>query len=655
MEDLLSEQASNPDVDSFVEDLAPIQPRLDTAGSWSVIHSDSTNTVSIGDIQRSQQWTNLVHETNWSFATKPLNRFWEPKPFWETSNHSFPHRFQFPDVLTMEQHNIIMSPVREVKPPEHAWKAVAHRLNSIRMTHDSEAKRNYAIQKWKSIIQLAPKHSETGRILMKNIWSLFDDSQLFISLQDIFSSKSTATILKRANSFSRFIVWCYRKGIEAIPVKESVVYTFLYDVQWSGPTAPMSFKQSLNFAHGVLGIDGSLEAANSSRIAGFCKRTFTQKKPLKQARTLTVAQIEALEDLVVQYPSNEADPIDVVFAGHVLFVLYCRSRWTDSLYVSRLELDLDEAGNGFIQADTLISKTSTTLQKKTRFLPLTGPVNGLVTNRWIHQWLQLREEQGLPKPNGAVPIMQTVTVAGHFSGRALLPAEAGEWLRDLLMSCGFSKEQVQGVCSHSLKATLLSWTAKYGVDLVKRQLLGYHVTSSQQSSLHYSRDELAEPLRELEKVLAAVRAGTFKPDSTRSGYFVSPLPKSSTRPQVHSADRSVRGHLEHVDSSDEDEPESASSIPSAHSAELSEDEQLVLSLPDDIKDGLPNKRTRTAAKHDVSCMYIHTRWKTLHAVKLDDESKLACGRLITPSFKAVPFGVDFPYAKCVVCFGSSVD
>ena len=46
--------------------------------------------------------------------------------------------------------------------------------------------------------------------------------------------------------------------------------------------------------------------------------------------------------------------------------------------------------NGYLQADTLVSKTSVTIQKKTRFLPLTGPVHGLTTNKWAQVWIQLQ-------------------------------------------------------------------------------------------------------------------------------------------------------------------------------------------------------------------------------------------------------------------------
>eukprot|EP00969_Alexandrium_andersonii_P331453 14649592-Alexandrium_andersonii.AAC.1 len=50
-----------------------------------------------------------------------------------------------------------------------------------------------------------------------------------------------------------------------------------------------------------------------------------------------------------------------------------------------------------------------------------------------------------------------------------------------------------------------------------RRLLGYHTAPGDRSVIEYSRDELASPLRELEKLYAAIKLGVFIPDETRSG------------------------------------------------------------------------------------------------------------------------------------------
>ena len=74
--------------------------------------------------------------------------------------------------------------------------------------------------------------------------------------------------------------------------------------------------------------------------------------------------------------------------------------------------------------------------------------------------------------------------------------------------------------THSCKATLLSWASKFGLPLETRRILGHHRLSlrGESSTLSYSRDAMAEPVRQLERLLRDIRSGAFDPDRTRSGY-----------------------------------------------------------------------------------------------------------------------------------------
>lgn len=49
------------------------------------------------------------------------------------------------------------------------------------------------------------------------------------------------------------------------------------------------------------------------------------------------------------------------------------------------------------------------------------------------------------------------------------------------------------VSSHSLKATCLSWAAKYGCSTSVRSLLGRHVSAVQETQAVYSRDLAVAP------------------------------------------------------------------------------------------------------------------------------------------------------------------
>ena len=73
------------------------------------------------------------------------------------------------------------------------------------------------------------------------------------------------------------------------------------------------------------------------------------------------------------------------------------------------------------------------------------------------------------------------------------------------------------VTGHTLKATTLSWAAKYGLDEPTRTLLGHHQLPGDKSLAAYSRDMLSRPLALYQAMLKNIRAGYFLPALSRSG------------------------------------------------------------------------------------------------------------------------------------------
>ena len=102
---------------------------------------------------------------------------------------------------------------------------------------------------------------------------------------------------------------------------------------------------------------------------------------------------------------------------------------------------------------------------------------------------------------------------------------ANIWMREMLASPGCPPGPSQSIGTHSCKATLLSWCAKYGLPVADRRLLGYHTKPKDISVLEYSRDAQAGPLRKLVDVLSAIKEGQFQPDATRSGRWVDQPPR----------------------------------------------------------------------------------------------------------------------------------
>jgi hypothetical protein len=82
---------------------------------------------------------------------------------------------------------------------------------------------------------------------------------------------------------------------------------------------------------------------------------------------------------------------------------------------------------------------------------------------------------------------------GEPTIRPLTTTEFGKWIRMILDRDDLLTPDAR-VSSHSCKATMLSYLAKFGASIPDREILGGH-TGRMKSVLTYSRDSLAAPLR----------------------------------------------------------------------------------------------------------------------------------------------------------------
>ena len=324
--------------------------------------------------------------------------------------------------------------------------------------------------------------------------------------------------------------------------------------------------------------------------------------------------MRSLENLLISSESVQ----DRVFLGHVLFLLYARGRWSDGLHIESLVVDDPPWGYIYITGNTKSSKSSTTVAKKTTFLPLTAVANGLVHRSWYRVWLDARAAAGLVFGPGTAS-MPSLLRNGDFGSEALPSSAATLWLREALVLGGSSVESVAGVSTHSLKSTMLSWLAKRGIDTATRQLLGYHSQGLSLSMLHYSRDALSGPLRVLGGLLHEIRSELFFPDLGRSGYLANELAPPETRKPEPVPDDSARD-LVALQASQAAEAESSSegdSTSSSSDSNTSLDERAAGARPG---------AGRGPAKVATATLYRHRRLNTLHKAKSADEADgLACG------------------------------
>ena len=88
----------------------------------------------------------------------------------------------------------------------------------------------------------------------------------------------------------------------------------------------------------------------------------------------------ALEKIVLDEGRTDTDRIG---AGFYLTLVYGRLRYSDAQQVSHLALDMPNARQGFLEGVAGRTKTSVSLERKCRFLPIAIPTLSLSDRPWV--------------------------------------------------------------------------------------------------------------------------------------------------------------------------------------------------------------------------------------------------------------------------------
>ena len=287
------------------------------------------------------------------------------------------------------------------------------------------------------------------------------------------------------------------------------MYAFLKQLQRDkAPVSRISsVLEALNFTWHVVGVCELESPCKSRRCKGLgVTECFAEAK---QAAALTVKQLCILHDTL----EGHADPWTRLFAGAALTCAYARCRWSDVQHSETIIWDLnDDLDLAYIELRIGMHKTCRLQSKRHRFLHAVAPALGLRPYGKI--WKECREQLGVAD-SGCCPFMPAPDAQGRVTIRALDSDEATAWLR-MLLSSGDGADKVS---SKSLKATLISWAAKRGVEPLTLQRLGYHASGGM--DIVYSRDSQAPLVLLVEKLIDEVTRGMYKPDDTRSGRIVS--------------------------------------------------------------------------------------------------------------------------------------
>lgn len=367
-----------------------------------------------------------------------------------------------------------------------------------------------ACGQWLDLWSLDWNASGLGKILCKELRQDPSGDRAVESLKSSFGTKSPSTLLKRAAAFRRFVKWhqdwCETQGkyVKPFPLVETDVWAFflhLREVRISvgrGFTSTSSFLESVRFAKFTVQLHGTEEVLESRRLLGFCAIEKRTKGPSKQAPPLEVEHVQRLREVM----DNSESIYDRLGAGALLVCLYARARWSDLRFIHHAELEPGK--NGCLVLYTAEHKTSSVGLRREQFLPLVVPREGVCRGEWVQSFLDLYKQAGLDieaTPLG--PLMPAPKLGGGFGARPLTTGEAARWLRGLLQGT----PNCDSFSSHSLKATLLVWRAKAGMDKEVRAVLGHHCSALTGSDVVYARHLQVRPIRKLQMLLHAIRIG----------------------------------------------------------------------------------------------------------------------------------------------------
>lgn len=401
-----------------------------------------------------------------------------------------------------------------------AWKVVA-RLRVPLPFHSSEdPARHRALERWKLILAVNLNESLTGRQLLKAEDALDPGGRCAMILEDTLSSKATATLLKRGDSLLHYVRWhsAFFPKRACIPFDEESCYNYVCEQRAAkcSPSKLQAFLESLGFAAGVFGISGASEVRSSARMKGAAITNLKSLGFIVKCDEFTVEQLVAMENYVVHGP----DGPNRGFLGYICLLTGLRSRYSDAMFLAS-EPSLEKGIRGdrhFVEISPVKTKTSNTKAKLRQNLPYVGFGTGVSGLNWAEAWLNYRLRVGLVAGPDR-PTMPSISAAGNWTDSPLRCGEANVWLLEVLRSLSCSPAIDQRIRTHSCKVTLLAYSAKFGLKLSDRRILGYHVKPQDKSALEYSRDGQARPLRLLKEVLDAIQAGVFRPGMTRSGRF----------------------------------------------------------------------------------------------------------------------------------------
>ena len=526
-----------------------------------------------------------------------------------------------------------------------------------------------ALKKWHTVLACANYAGLVGAAVKD---AVSDDKDYSGILRDVFGNKSPRTANKRASTMLALFSWLDKKSLCVWPVRPDYVAAYLNEsnVLGAGSTKGKTLMEAFRFCRHVMRLPGLEDIIDDPVLSGRVRRMDAARDTIKQSRPLKLSEVKFIEEFMM----SDSCIFDRYIAGCILFAIYSRSRWSDLAFLSDLSLDTAETELGlvgFVEGSTKFQKTGSTALKRAMQMPLVAPIRGVSDNSWAVEWFGILGQVQFntsAKPVGAICRPPT---NGTLGTRHLSSEEIGDFLNHML---GLHGENV--VTSHCMKATTLTWCAKYGLDEPARTLLGHHELQSQ-SLACYSRDMLSRPLALYESMLLNIRTGRFLPDETRSGRFlqrksdaasvISDEPnQAKVKPETFASglgfddQRQLEGAGVVVDLVGDDQPSvderqsEAAADCEAQSQSSSGDTSSSSSSSSACEEPLQQKYGLSGETRDCDePVYQHKKSRVLHRPN-KVSGLLACGRRIGSGYNFLEHGASFKWSRCSLCFKGEV-
>ena len=503
-------------------------------------------------------------------------------------------------------------------------------LMGARRESSDEDIRRMALCKFRDLILGDPAATNLGVSLRSMLDSGNGSHLIEQSFSDCFRAKASTTLQKRAKSLWKLSKLFAAGGLlTPLRFSEEDLYLALCSLRESkaGATSGQHIVEALHFLDSTAGFAiVDLGTALSGRCRGVARDMFLGKDPLQQKHPFKVEHVAWLEELI-QYSS----PMHCCVIGQILFCVHAACRWRDSQRLKKLFIETSQ-NESLLHADAISSKTSLTMDAKTRFIPYAAlgfGVGGIAD--WALKWIQSRGEEGLTIGEFVLPSFSLKREC--WLDQRMSSSEATCFLREYLAQ-RFPSENLANFSSHSCKSTLLTWAGRSTAvvfTMPERRILGHHMDPGSKSVLTYSRESYTSLYAKVLLMYIKIRSGEFTPDLSAIERVLQFASASEVGPGVVATEAELELNKLPVGGGSEPLEVSDSESSVASDVELSMDQAG--EGPD--KDILGSTDFPGVPVDD---MLVHITSGLVHVV--NEDSFLLCGRAASRNFRPLG-GVSF--------------